>query len=274
MELQQSPLYGKYIHALKWDVLSIDGIQMFYKRIPFIGGLLKIQRPAHLPDLKKLLPLIKEHHVKTVAIEPVEQENLSTYKRWVKTLEKYVRVTRSSYQPTKTIRINTTPTENEIFRVFSEAKRRAVRKAGKNGIVIKESSNIQDLIAIKNKSGGFFGFITTIGIDKLWSLVYPNHATILLAYNQNQKLIAGVLLLFWNKTAYYWIAGATKEGKKLFAPTLLVWEALKTSKNHDAHQFDFLGVWDERKPKEHKDWLGFTKFKEGFGGTSIYYPIY
>jgi len=102
----------------------------------------------------------------------------------------------------------------------------------------------------------------------------PDHATILLAYTDTHKLVGGILLVFWEKTAYYWIAGATKQGKKLFVPTILVWEALKAAKRRGAKQFDFVGVWDERKPNEHHDWLGFTKFKEGFGGVPFYYPLY
>ena len=102
----------------------------------------------------------------------------------------------------------------------------------------------------------------------------PDHATVLLAYADTHKIVGGILLVFWEKTAYYWIAGATKQGKKLFAPTLLVWEALKTAKRHRMKQFDFVGVWDERTADQHHDWLGFTKFKEGFGGKTFYYPIY
>ena len=118
-----------------------------------------------------------------------------------------------------------------------------------------------------------FGNITTHGIDRLWKLLYPNHATILLAKTHDNRVVAGILLLFWNNTAFYWIAGATHEGKKLFAPTLLVWHALKVGKKRKCALFDFIGVWDERKPKQSPEWKGFTKFKEGFGGKSIYYPI-
>jgi len=59
----------------------------------------------------------------------------------------------------------------------------------------------------------------------------------------------------------------------LFAPTLLVWEALKLAKNRGAKQFDFVGVWDERIPNKFHEWKGFTKFKEGFGGAAQYYPL-
>lgn len=274
MDLQQSPLYGKYITALKWQVFQLDGTQMFYKYIPLTGGLLKIQRPAKLPTTQKLIPFIHEHHVKTVAIEPTQDQNLASYKRWCKTLEHHVRVVRSSYQPAKTIRIDVTPPENDIFARCTEAKRRAIRKAQKNGVMVEESDGIRNLIRIKNKSGGLFGFITTYGIDKLWALIHPAHATTLIAYDARHTIIGGVLLLFWNKTAFYWIAGASREGKKLFAPTLLVWECLRTAKAHGCRDFDFVGVWDERKPTEHKDWIGFTKFKEGFGGTPLYYPVY
>lgn len=265
MELQQSPLYAKYITALKWQIITVDGVRMFYKKIPFMGGLLKIQRPKTLPHIPAI-------DVSTIAIEPVKNQNIAAYKKWVSAHEKKYRVVRSEYMPTKTILVDLTPAEDEIFRRFSEAKRRAVRKAQKNGVTVVESNNIKELIRIKNKSGGFLGFITTVGIDKFWNIFAPKHATILLAHAPH--VVGGVLLVFWKNTAFYWIAGATREGKKLFAPTLLVWEALRIAKKRGAKQFDFLGVWDERKKHKHGEWKGFTRFKEGFGGKPFYYPIY
>jgi len=267
MEFQQSPIYAKYIESLGWTILRIGTVRMFYKHIPVTGGLLKIQRPKTLPDITEIL---RTYRVKTVAIEPHPKENLGSYKRWCAGVSKHCKVVRSSYQPTKTLLIDVTAPEDTIFSRFTEAKRRAVRKAVKNGVTVTESDDIKSFIKIKNKSAGPFGFITTFGIDRFWDIFYPKHATILLT----KPLMGGILLVFWNKTAYYWIAGATKQGKKLFTPTLLVWEALKTAKRRGMKQFDFVGVWDERKPGEHHDWLGFTKFKEGFGGKPFYYPMY
>jgi len=87
-----------------------------------------------------------------------------------------------------------------------------------------------------------------------------------------KKIVAGVLLLFCDKTAYYWQAATTEKGKKLLAPTLIVWEAIKLAKKKGCENFDFEGIYDERFPKN-RSWLGFTHFKEGFRGKEIEFPL-
>ena len=82
MELQQSPLYSKYIQLLGWKIIRIGNTRMFYKNIPLAGGLLKIQRPPHLPPLTGLTPVLKEYRIRSVAIEPHPKENIAAYKRW------------------------------------------------------------------------------------------------------------------------------------------------------------------------------------------------
>lgn len=273
MELQQSPLYASYIKSLKWEVISIEGINIFMKHIPFMGGLAKIQRPVHLPNIEKLIELLKKHKIKRVALETPSETSQDTVNTYIEKLSGYFHINTSPFLPTKTILVSIKENEEEIFHKFSEAKRRAVRKAQKNNVVIHESHDIQKLIAIKNKSAGLFGSITTYGIKNLWNIFFPKHMTSLLAYTEKRELVGGVLLIFWEGTAYYWVAGATKKGKKLFTPTLLVWEALRRAKKEKCSLFDFVGVWDERLPNENTSWKGFTKFKEGFGGGTVYYPI-
>lgn len=274
MEIQQSPLYASYIKALGWQVEDVDGSYLFVKRFPIFGGFAKLQRSTKLPRVDKLLPILAKYHVKRLSVEPDCNIKQSVFSQWLTRLSPHVHVSRVPYLPTKTIRVDLTVSEDELFTRFSEAKRRAVRRAIKHHVLTSESSDIHALINIKNKSAGFLGFITTTGIDKLWPIFTPDHAAILLAYRDMKHCVGGILLLFWDDIAYYWIAGATKEGKKRFAPTLLVWEGLKVSKQRGMKQFDFVGVWDERIPRQNKEWLGFTKFKEGFGGKEVYYPIF
>ncbi len=285
MEIQQSPPYASYIKSLGWHIEKVDGSNLFLKRFPLLGGFAKLQRCTKLPKISKLLPVFTKYNIKRLSVEPDSGILQHTFSAWVKNVSSHVPIISTHYISTKTIRVDLTEPEEKIFARFSEAKRRAVRRAHKAGVSVTESSDINALLQIKNKSAGFLGFITTYGTDKLWPLFSPDHAAILLAHRNSPTpplkirggkggvIIGGVLLLFWDDIAYYWIAGATHEGKKLFTPTLLVWEALKLSKKHGMKTFDFIGVWDERIPKKNKEWLGFTKFKEGFGGKPLYYPI-
>lgn len=273
MEIQQSALYAAYIRSLKWNVEKIDGAYVYYRYFPVMGGIAKIQRPTHLPDTKKLIPFLIKQKTKILAFEPEEKFDQRDVSRWTKIMAKHFLINKSPYLPTKTIRVDLKGTEEEIFKKFSEAKRRGVRRALKNNLSISVTSEIRDMIKIKNKSAGLFGSITTYGVDKMGPLFFPDHGKVILAAKPNKKVVAGVLILVWEKMAYYWIAGATREGKKLFAPTLLVWEALKEAKKMGATKLDFLGVWDERMPQENREWLGFTKFKEGFGGNEFYFPL-
>lgn len=269
MEIQQSPYYAGYIRKLGWIAEKCDDSFLYIKHIPLIGSLAKLQRCQSLPGQERLLSLLQKHQVTKLAIEPastVPQKDLSEYST---TLLPHVQLS-TPFLATKTILIDLISSEQDIFNRFNEAKRRAVRRAISHHVLIKKSTDIQEFIKIKNKSAGLFGFITTYGVKQLWESFSPDNAAILLAYDKDA--IGGVLLLFVDKRAYYWLAGATKHGKKLFAPTLLVWEALKFSKKHGCTEFDFVGVRDERLPKQNKEWKGFTKFKEGFGGREIYYP--
>ncbi len=275
MELQQSLLYQQYIQHLSWETLTVSGVRIFIRKLPLLGALAKIQRPQKLPAQGKLIPALKNFDVRTVAIEASYHQNVAELKSWCRQLAAHFRLNRSPYLPTKTLVVNLKLPVDQIFSRFTSAKRRAVRRAQKNRIVIRQTSNIYELIKIKSKSAGLFGSLTTYGLKELWQVFAPKHAAILLAFNSSlkPKLVGGVLLLFWNKTAYYWIVAATREGKKLFAPTLLVWEALQLAKSRGANKFDFVGIWDERLPRENISWKGFTKFKEGFGGQLYYYPL-
>lgn len=272
-EVQQSPLYSKYIQKLGWRVVPLEGSAVFMRHIPLLGTLAKLQRPETLPSLASLASLVTQYRVKTLAVEPVSTAQEQKFRSWVQKASRIVHIHPSPFLPTKTLRVQLSPDEAAIFQQLEEAKQRGVRRAKKHGVIVKESGDVTDLIRIKNKSAGIFGFITTHGLKHLWSVFAPKHATILLAYSSSMELVGGVLLIFWGRIAYYWIAGATNKGKKLFAPTILAWEAILVSKKRGNAWFDFVGMWDERIPSQNKEWLGFTKFKKGFGGTELYYPI-
>lgn len=269
-DIRQSSAYARYIKKIGWQVEKIDGIYIFFKKIPILPAIVKIQRPQKIPNPDKLLVLIRRYRGKSVFIEPdlttrVRTGNIKSF------YDQKNQLAQSPFLPTKTIHVNLIPNTEKIFAHFSEAKRRACRRAENLGVNIIQAREINDFIKLKKESVGFLGFLTTQTLLPLWKVFAPENAYCLMAL-KNQKSIAGTLILIWQKTAYYWMAASNTFGKKNFAPTLLVWEALREAKKRGCTVFDFEGIYDERYPKLNKKWLGFTKFKTGFGGKEIYFP--
>lgn len=268
MDIRQSLPYARYMRSIGWNVETVGTSTVYRKQFPFIGSFIKIQRPDNETSIKHIQNYLSQHRTFRTIIEPNIQSKLVTGNMKHTTI--------SPFSPTKTIHINLAPTEESIFKTFSPTTRRAIRKAEKHGVFVEESTDINTFA--RYKSAKLFPMHVFMQKDliKLWHAFKPNHATILLAQRPttyNKKLIlAGILILFHEQTAYYWQAFSSPEGNILRAPSLLVWEALKISKKRRSILFDFEGIYDDRFPDAFAKWKGFTRFKKGFGGKEVEYP--
>ena len=293
-DVRQSPEYVKYIESIGWQVEKISKGNVFVKKFPLIGSLIKIQRIDPPIPFEEIENLAKKHHAFQVIVEPSFPQSPQTPQPPLG-----YRLLKSPFIPTKTLTLDLKRTEKEIFASFSKNKRRDIRIAERNELVIKEGTP-QQFYELKKKfllrkkilplgmKKEIFPLCEAFGKNTNILLVYPpntpaRHASQACegvagrpntpnppAGGPNSPL-AGTLLLFHNKIAYYWQAAATEKGKKMLAPTLLLWEAIKLAKKKDYEAFDFEGIYDERFPKN-KSWLGFTHFKKGFGGKEVFYP--
>jgi len=88
----------------------------------------------------------------------------------------------------------------------------------------------------------------------------------------SHELLAASLFFTSDTTCSYSHNGSTALGRQLMAPSLLVWEGMKTGKRRGLIDFDFDGVYDERYPDQQKRFQGFGRFKAGFGGKELYFP--
>lgn len=262
--IRQTDLYADFMRSINWRVDQIDEVLAYSKKIPLVPTVIKIQRPTKLPSENILMQLMQKYNTKSIFVEPSVNCKLPTA-NFAPVNDPYIH--------TKTIVVDLKLPEEKIFMRLTEAKRRAVRRAQKLGVQVVINDDIDAFIKLKNSTTGFFlGFLTTREVTKpLWKTFAPAHAKVILGKLDNE-VVAGILMLYFNKVAYYWMAAANKKGKKNFAPTLLTWEAFKYAKQQGCTLFDFEGVFDERYPKRAREWQGFSKFKEGFGGTPIYYP--
>ena len=272
-DIRQSPPFAAFMKDLNWRSAKIGSVYVYLKKFPLFGHFAKIPRTEKYFSANQLKNLYKQYRIFRLKIAPylkVQDKNAESYKR--KLLSKGFKIEHSPFNPTTTIQIDLTQKEETIFNSFAEAKRRGVRRAVKNGITVKETNDLEAFIKIRKQQYKLISFLITKEMKMLWKNFHPRHAALLLAYSTQQssrKPLAGILLLMYDKVAYYWYASALKEGKKLFAPTLLVWEALKVAKRKGCRIFDFEGICDDRFPKASLTWKGFTKFKEGFGGKKI-----
>jgi lipid II:glycine glycyltransferase (peptidoglycan interpeptide bridge formation enzyme) len=116
--------------------------------------------------------------------------------------------------------------------------------------------------------------------EKLWMIYVktqkpenPNSKQILNSKFQirNSDIVMASFFLQAKDILHYWHNGSTQEGRKLFAPTLVIAEGIKLGQKLGCKMFEFEGIYDERFKTQTKRWVGFTKFKEGFNGEKVIY---
>ena len=265
INIRQSEEYRLFMRKIGWQVERVNDIQVFIKKFFLLGSFIKIQKINSPIPFLQIEKLAKKYRAFQIIVEPNEKDN--DFKKFG------YRLAKSTYSPSKTIQIDISQKEEILFKNFTLEKRRAIKKAIKNQIIIKSSNQIEEFIIIKNQKLGFLKYLLgdfqSKQIKALWKAFSPQRVNLLSAI-KGEKMLAGVLLLFYDHIAYYWLAASTKEGNKLGVPSLLVWEAIKLSKKKDCKIFDFEGIEDSRY-KSTSSWVGFTRFKEGFGGKEKEY---
>jgi len=264
-DIRQSPPYAKYLRRLNWQVEKLKNGQVFIKKLPLLGSLIKIQRVSSL-DFSEIENLAQKYRAFQIILEPAANCLPPATGNYYPL--------KSPYLPTKTSILDLQPAKEKIFNSFSKNKRRDIRLAEKKNLLIQEGK-IEDFIQLKKKHLWHKG-IFPLGVSRRLKLLveaFGPQAKILLAYlPENSSPLAGILLLFNEHVCSYWEAAATAKGKKLLAPTLLVWEAIKLAKKKGCTTFDFEGLYDPRFP-QNRSWQGFTRFKEGFRGKEVIYPL-
>ncbi|MDO8452883.1 MAG: peptidoglycan bridge formation glycyltransferase FemA/FemB family protein [bacterium] len=259
LDLRQTAEYASYMGLLRWEVVVLKNteghvVRGFLKRIPLLGSVLKIQRyKGVLEDFTGgINPAI-------IYLEPLE------------TVPSGFEKAKTCFVPSKTIQIDLTKSEKELSKNLKQKTRYNIKIAEKNGVVVKKSLGLSGFIKLWLASARARG----MWLPQRREIVslcaaFTRNVSIYLA-SQNGDVLGGLLIVSTPNTAYYMFAASTEEGKKLFAPTLLTWHAIRDAQKGGKKIFDFEGIYDERYENT-KAWTGFTKFKEGFGGEVITYP--
>jgi lipid II:glycine glycyltransferase (peptidoglycan interpeptide bridge formation enzyme) len=264
IDLRQTENYSKYIKAIGWKVEKRGGVYYFIRKIPFIGSVIKIQRPEEI-RYKDIKLLGERYRALQIIIEPKDTNQELRIRNYGFKLSK------SPYLPTKTLQIDLTHSVNKLLKDMHSKTRYNIRKAKRNNVQILKSNEIEIFAnfwqerALKERGM----LLSQKNLIKSIYKSFGENVQLYLAKLDN-NILAGLLVLEADKTSYYMYAGSNTLGKKLFAPTLITWEAILEAKKRGMRVFDFDGIYDERFPIN--TWKGFTRFKKGFGGREVQYP--
>jgi hypothetical protein len=279
IDIRQSVQYANYLEREGWIVERIDEVNYFIKKIPIMGAILKLQRPEKI-DLTLMIRIIREYRVFQIIIEPKDESQ-------AKLVSKHgFKLSKSPYLPSKTLQINLTNSEKEIFKNLKKDTRGALRKVedskrsrGRGGLSINKCSTPNEIrewrIAWKN-SVRFDRYVPSY--ESLINLrkSFPNNKSLFLAsHNITGSIIGGALFTtssheLSNYIGYYWYGFTNKEGRSSLSQYSLLYQGILWAKKQGCKIFDFEGIYDPRFPN--KSWLGFTHFKKSFGGTEVLYP--
>ncbi len=266
-DLRQTPAWANYLKTIGWKVEKLEGNYYYLKKVPFLGYLLKIQRPQEI-SFKNIKSLEKKYKIYQISIEPNLPFFSLSHNQLLK--EKFKK-SKSFYLPTKTIQIDLTQSQNKILSQMRPKTRYNIKVAQRNNINIDKSDNIEEFVKFwrENFERKKSPLLTQKKNLTFLHKAFKTNANLLIAKKDN-AVIAELFLLRTKDTIFYMYASSNNLGRKLFAPTLLTWQAILLAKKNKCKIFDFDGIYDERFPL--KNWQGFTRFKKGFGGYEIDYP--
>lgn len=263
-DIRQTPQYAIFMQNIGWKVERKQGVNYFIKKFPLIGSFIKIQRPGKT-DFNQVDMLTKKYRALRIIVEPKTNQQINQLTNHGLCQGK------SFFLPSKTIHIDLSKSEKKLLKEMHHKTRYNIKKAIRNKLKVRRSKDIKTFAdfwqdCAKRQRGMFLS--QKKEITELYK-AFGKNAHLVLVYN-DKALVSGILIIMTEDIAYYMYAASSEFGKKLFAPTLNAWEAIKLAKNLGCKIFDFEGIYDERFPL--KSWQGFTRFKKSFGGYEVEYP--
>ncbi|NCS32315.1 peptidoglycan bridge formation glycyltransferase FemA/FemB family protein [bacterium] len=171
-----------------------------------------------------------------------------------------------------TMTLDLTQSEDELLSSMRKNTRYYVRKAQKQGVTVRISTDVSDLCKLFDvynetvKRQGFVSYDKQFFIDEFEAFNKDGLIEILIAEHKG-RVHAASLLVFYDQMAFYHHSGSTNEYGDEHAQYALQWALIKRAKERGAKTYDFWGVAPTDNPNHPR--AGLTFFKKGFGGKRV-----
>jgi len=183
-----------------------------------------------------------------------------------------------NYQPTDTLEIDLTKSDDDILAAMKRKGRYNIKLARKKGvkvIAIEKGSfkekDLDDFWRLNTETTGRDNFS---GHEKSYYSKFlhelKDHAVLFFAEYEGKRIASAITTICGEKSIYYFGASTSdREYRNLMAPYLLQFEMMQYSRSKGAKSYDFLGIApllpNGELDKKH-DYAGITEFKLKFGG--------
>ncbi|MDD4271452.1 MAG: peptidoglycan bridge formation glycyltransferase FemA/FemB family protein [Patescibacteria group bacterium] len=170
-------------------------------------------------------------------------------------------------QPSQTLVLDLTKSEEEILQAMHQKTRYNIRLAEKKSVKIVEAGaeRFEEFWQLLASTGDRDNF-NLHGRSYYQAMIKMDNSFVKLLFAEYQgKTLAGNLVVFFGDTATYIHGGSSNDNREAMAPYAMQWQTIKLAKQLGYKYYDFHGI-DEVK------WPGVTRFKMGFNGQAVKYP--
>lgn len=170
--------------------------------------------------------------------------------------------------------LDITPTPDELLAQMRKTSRHAIRKAMKDGVIVRESTSKEDLTKFHAlytetvERQNFTPFSINYLEQELETFLEKDRMRIFVA-EYNGEPVASSMVVFTPYSAFYHQGASSRKHSKLTAAHLLQWTAINAAQKRGCKRYNFWGIVDDSKPNH--PWKGLSLFKKGFGGYSQAY---
>ncbi|MFH1895872.1 MAG: peptidoglycan bridge formation glycyltransferase FemA/FemB family protein, partial [bacterium] len=160
----------------------------------------------------------------------------------------------------------------ELLKQMRKTTRYSIRKAEKDGVTIKVSTDPEDAKIIYHLQEATVGRHKFAPFPKKYfeaqlSHFGQNNDALLYWAEYQGEPIAAALIVFFGQTAVYHMGASSNEFRHLTASHLIQWEAICEAKRRGVWWYNFWGIIEEDNKKH--PWYGLSLFKKGFGGEVV-----
>ncbi|HUV09205.1 MAG TPA: peptidoglycan bridge formation glycyltransferase FemA/FemB family protein [Spirochaetia bacterium] len=181
-------------------------------------------------------------------------------------------------QPTSTVLLDIRPEDEKILAGMKHKTRYNIRLALKKGVVVTDGgpeeldfwyalyrkTALRDRITIHSPDY----YRTQFRLSREYKGRSPEYR--LLLARHGGTVLAGIIVAFLDKKAWYLFGASGDEGRNLMPTYALQWKAVQLARERGCETYDFFGIPPSNDPGHPMH--GLFQFKTGFGGTIINRP--